>query len=113
MEDAFQDLRRLIWEAARGLKCDCIITTRAYHAQAEKAARGLLDHALDEDEERKIRAACGYAERFSLRQKHWRDVIRFMDKFWDGFEDGFLERTHPSRASKYYELGYRLGRYGK
>lgn len=113
MEEAFQDLRRLIWEAARGLKCECIVTVRAYHVLAEKAARELLEHAVDEDDEKRVRVACDYAERFCLRQKKWGDVVRFMDKFWDGFEDGFFERTQPGRVSKYYELGYKLGRYGK
>ena len=113
MEDAFQDLFRLLWEAKRGQQCACEITVRAYVQLAQKAARGLLAHALDEDEERKLRFACSYAERFTLRQKRWGDVIRFLGTYWEGVEDGFFERTQPSRTSKTYELGYRLGRYGR
>ncbi|MEK7545724.1 MAG: hypothetical protein AAB554_01440 [Patescibacteria group bacterium] len=112
MEEALEDLHGLIWEAARGFKSDCLITTRAYLALAEKAARRLSDHAVDEDEEKRVRAACDFSERFCRRQKKWEVVLSFLVKFWSGFEDGFFERTHPIDAAKHYELGYELGRYG-
>ena len=111
MEDAFEDLLRLIGEAARGWHCECLITTRGYLQLAQKAARVLIDHAADEDEEKRLRRCCQYSERYCLRQPSWESVVNFMNRYWAGVEDGFFENTFRSRGGKLYEHGYKMGRY--
>lgn len=111
MEDAFDGLLRLIGEAARGHHVGCDVTTRAYLALAEKAARELIGHAVDEDEEKRLRRCCDYAERYCRRQQKWESVVHFMNRYWAGVEDGFFERTFRSRGGKLYEHGYKMGKY--
>ena len=112
MEKAFQDLFRLIDEASRALNRDCIVTTRAYLKMAEVATIKLLAHALDDEEEKRLRAACNYSAKFCFQQKKWEDVLDFMIDFWRGVEDGFFERTFASNGEKHYKRGYKMGRHG-
>ena len=111
MEDAFRDLLRLIGEAAHGQHVECAVTTRAYLKLAEKAARDLIGHALDDNEETRLRRCCGYSERYCLRQTSWEAVVHFMNRFWAGVEDGFFEATQNSHGGKMYLHGYKMGRY--
>lgn len=110
MEDAFQDLLRLIEEASRALNCDCVVTTRAYLKMAEVATYKLLAHALDDEEKKRLRAVCNYSSSFCSRQKKREDVVDFMIDFWRGVEDGFFERTFVNNGGKHYERGYRMAR---
>lgn len=113
MEEAFQDLLRLIEEAEIGQEQGCLVTTRAYLRLAEKAARQLVRHAVNDEEEKRLATGCAFSERHCFRTKTWDDVVSFMRRFWDGFECGFFERTQPSRQHKQFQIGYRLGRHGK
>lgn len=108
MEEAFQDLLRLIEEASQAWNCECVVTTRAYLKMAEAAAVGLLEHALDDDEYKRLRVVCDYSEKFCFQQKSWGAVVRFMINFWMGVEDGFFERTQVIKGGKYYERGYKI-----
>ena len=112
MEKAFQDLFRLIDEASRALDRDCIITTRAYMKMAETATIKLLAHAINDEEEKRLRVVCNYSAKFCLRQKKWGKVVDFMIEFWVGVEDGFFERTFSGSGEKYYERGYKMVRHG-
>ena len=111
MEDAFEDLLRLIGEAARGWHNECLVTTRAYLRLADKAARKLVANAIDEDEEKRLLRCCEYSEKYCRRQPKWESVVHFMNRFWMGVEDGFFEKTFRSRGGKLYEHGYKMGRY--
>lgn len=111
MEDAFQDLFRLIDEASLALDRDCIVTVRAYLKMAEAATVKLPAHAKDKKEEKRLRAVCNYSAKFCFRRKKWEDVVGFMIDFWMGVEDGFFERTFVSNGGKYYERGYKLAQH--
>jgi hypothetical protein len=111
MEEAFQDLLRLIGEAAYGQHVECSVTTRAYLRLSEQAARRLIDHAIDEHEEKRLRRCCDYSERYCRRQSTWESVVHFMNRFWSGVEDGFFEKTFRSRGGKLYDHGYKMGKY--
>lgn len=111
MEEAFRDLLRLIGEAAYGQHVDCSVTTRAYLKLAEKAARALIDHALDEDEEKRLHQCCEYSEKYCRHQPKWKSVVKFMNQYWAGVEDGFFENTQNGHGGKIYDHGYKMGHY--
>lgn len=115
MEEAFQDLLRLIWEGSCALSykpCPCLLTARAYLKMAEASTFKLLEHATNDDEYKRLREVCNYSERVCLQMKTWTNVAHFMTRFWLGVNDGFFDNT-LSITGKYYERGYKLIRYGK
>lgn len=111
MEDAFQDLFRLIDGASRALDRNCTVTARAYLKMAEAATFNLLAHVIDDEEEKRLRVVCAYSARFCFRRKTWEDVVDFMIEFWMGVEDGFFERTFVHNGERYYERGYKLAQH--
>ena len=111
MEDAFQDLFRLINEASLALNRNCTVTTCAYLKMAEAATFKLLAHVKDNKKEKRLRAVCNYSVRLCLRQKQWGNVVDFMIDFWMGVEDGFFEHTFVHNGGKFYERGYKLAQY--
>lgn len=112
MEDAFQDLSRLINEASLALDRDCIVTARAYLKMAEAATVKLLAHVIDDKKGKRLRAACNYSAKVCFRQKKWENVADFMIDFWRGVEDGFFERAFVSNGGKHYKRGYKLAQHG-
>lgn len=111
MEDAFQDLFRLIDEASLALNRNCTVTARAYLKMAEAATVKLLAHAVDDDEKKRLRVVCNHSAKFCFRRKTWEDVVDFMIEFWMGVEDGFFERTFVHNGGRYYERGYKLAQH--
>ena len=112
MEKAFQELLRLIGEAADAWKCGCVVTTRAYLKMAKAATAELLAYAIDEDEYKRLREARNYSEHFCFLQENWEEVVCFMTNFWLGVNDGFFDNT-LTRSGGYYERGYKMARYFK
>jgi hypothetical protein len=108
MEDAFQDLFRLIEEANRafGLNCPCMITARAYLRLAEDATFELLEHVFDDDEYTRLRASCDYSQEFCLQERDLKGVAYFMVMFWHGVYDGFFGNSQNDE-DKYYIWGYK------
>jgi len=93
-------------KALRAAGFSCRTTTLAYLEMARVEAYRLADDETENTaERRRFRRAADFIVRRTHSNEDFQEVAMYVERFWAGFENGWLDHTMPGRVSNAFQIG--------